>query len=134
MGIAAGGMIKQVIKKDDISADRWNKERTMKIPVHILNSAAFRHVTGRDPPPSPIDATTYADAGLPFFKMYEEPSGITGDFATVKSVNEINQDRGIAGGEETPVNPSLIYLNSRGERCLPNLPIYSDIESEDTKS
>ncbi|OTB01995.1 hypothetical protein M426DRAFT_63056 [Hypoxylon sp. CI-4A] len=100
LGIAAGGKVEQNIQRDLYDASRWNETQTIAIPVQILNSAAFRQVTGRDPPHCPIDASTYAEAGLPFFKMYEEPTAIAGDFGTVKSVHEIDRERGIAKGSE----------------------------------
>ncbi|KAI1769829.1 hypothetical protein F4818DRAFT_310234 [Hypoxylon cercidicola] len=115
MGIAAGGRIKQEIRWDFIRASRWNRDTTYTIPVQILNTAAFRRVTGRNPPPCPVNASTYAAAGLPFFKLYEEPSGIAGDFAAVQSVNQIEQNRGVATGSDASVHPRLVALDSRGD-------------------
>ncbi|KAI1102130.1 hypothetical protein F4804DRAFT_313964 [Jackrogersella minutella] len=114
MGIAAGGRIEQNIVEDTMDATQWAKDMTMTIPLQILNSVAFRRVTGKKPPPSPVKASTYADAGLPFFSMYEEPSGVAGNFQVVKSVNEIEQDRGLANGAESSVHPSIVKLDERG--------------------
>ncbi|KAI0381386.1 hypothetical protein F5Y04DRAFT_288960 [Hypomontagnella monticulosa] len=113
-GYAEGGKVRQSVREDTISASRWMKDRTVTIPVQILDTAAFRQVTGTDPPPCPIDASTYAEAGLPFFKMYEEPSTVSGNFDAVKSINEIEQNRGIAQASESSVHPRLITLNERG--------------------
>ncbi|KAF2006172.1 integral membrane protein [Amniculicola lignicola CBS 123094] len=90
MSIAAGGQIKQVIYKDDNTAD-WLPERTTVFNVQVLNSVNYREVTGGDPPPTPIDAETYKMHGLPFFDLYAEPTGIVGDFSNVKSVAEIDE-------------------------------------------
>ncbi|KAI1456079.1 hypothetical protein F4805DRAFT_468314 [Annulohypoxylon moriforme] len=114
MAIAAGGKIKQKIEKDTTRPNTWLKDQTITIPVQILNSAAFYRVTGRNPPPSPIDASIYAEAGLPFFDMYEEDSGIAGDFEVVKSINQIEQDRGIAQGGEASVRPRVVELDDGG--------------------
>ncbi|RYP35756.1 hypothetical protein DL767_003701 [Monosporascus sp. MG133] len=69
-------------------------------------------------PPCPIDASTYAEADLPFFDLYEEPSSIAGDFEALKSVNEIEQDRGLAEESEPPVKPRLVKLDRQG-RAIP---------------
>jgi hypothetical protein len=59
--------------------------------VQILNSASYHSVTGQDPPYQPISAEEHQQYGYPFFKMYEEPIGVAGDFSKVKSVAEIDQ-------------------------------------------
>lgn len=122
MGIAAGGKIEQEIQTDNVNPNSWNRDVTFTVPVQILNSAAFRRVTGEDPPPCPVTTSAYAAAGLPFFKLYEEPSGIAGDFAAVKSVNQIEQSRGIAKASEASVNPRIVKLNGGGDGItVPNL-------------
>ncbi|KAI8964197.1 hypothetical protein F5Y11DRAFT_112519 [Daldinia sp. FL1419] len=114
MGIAAGGKIEQTVVEDKQDDARWLKDMTTTIPVQILNSEGFRSVMGRDPPPCPISAETYAAEGLPFFDIPEEPSAITGDFGAVKSVNEIDRSRGIAKNSDAPIRPNIIGLDSRG--------------------
>ncbi|RYO99412.1 hypothetical protein DL764_006807 [Monosporascus ibericus] len=118
MGIAAGGKIKQTIAQDRHDPRIWEDQVTLTIPVHILNTAAFRAVTGHTPPPCPIDASTYAEAHLPFFGLYEEPSSIAGHFEALKSVNEIEQDRGLAEMSEPSVKPRLVKLDRHG-RAIP---------------
>jgi hypothetical protein len=39
-----------------------------------------------------MKASTYAALGFPFFKMYEEPTGVHGDFSKVKSLATLNKD------------------------------------------
>lgn len=75
--------------------------------VQILNSLAYKTVTGEHPPAKPMTAVEYAQHGFPFFKMYEESSGISGDFGAVKSVAEIDKKA------EASVNPSLVNITSR---------------------
>ncbi|KAI1755715.1 hypothetical protein F4782DRAFT_486668 [Xylaria castorea] len=110
MGVAAGGKIDQVIYKDDNDPSIWATTSTITIPVHILTTAMFHDVTGREPPPCPISAATYAEAGLPFFDLPEKPSGISGAFDGVKSVNEMNVDRGVASGTEPTVKPRVVTI------------------------
>lgn len=114
--LAAGGQIEQNIRKDSYSPEKWIKDLTFTIPVHILNSAAFQHVTGALPPPSPINAETYASAGLPFFKLAgEAPSQISGasmyNSYKLKSINEIQQARGLATGPDLVVRPRVVRLD-----------------------
>ncbi|KAF3067219.1 Polyubiquitin [Daldinia childiae] len=121
MGVAAGGKIEQSIEMDIEPDSRWLKHMTMTIPVQILNSASFRSVTGRSPPPSPVTAATYAAQGLPFFDLPEEPSVIVGDFDAVKSVNEVDRSRGIAMASDESIHPYLISLgHCGGHITIPN--------------
>jgi hypothetical protein len=110
MSIAAGGRIKQVIQKDTYP-NNWLSNQTTVFNVQILNSAEYKSVTGNQPPSKPIDAQTYADNGMPFFDMYEEPSGISGDFSMVKSVAQID------GIEEKSVKPPLHLFGDVGKFC-----------------
>jgi hypothetical protein len=77
MGIAAGGLIKQSIVKDDNDPTIWDSDCGTIFNVQILNSAVFEGVTGKAPPETPIDSQTYADHKFPYYDIYdEEPSGV----------------------------------------------------------
>lgn len=89
MGIAAGGLIKQTIIKDNNDPTIWDTGNGTIFNVQILNSTAFEVVTGKAPPETPVTAKTYAANGYPYFDIYDEkPSGIEGDFSDVQSVAE----------------------------------------------
>lgn len=50
------------------------------------------------PPSSPITAQSYAAAGLPFFSLPDEPKGgIYGMFSDIKSIMEIDAEKGKKG-------------------------------------
>lgn len=51
----------------------------------------FQQVTGKAPPSTPVSAKTYADEGLPFYKIYGETSTIKGDFNSIKSVKGLDK-------------------------------------------
>tara|TARA_R110002003_G_scaffold214_6_gene16056 strand:+ start:5218 stop:5604 length:387 start_codon:yes stop_codon:yes gene_type:complete len=104
MNIAPSGRIKQVIHPDILDPSKWQSGFTTTINTQILNSSAYRAVTGKNPPNEPISAETYKEHGYPFFKVYEEPSGVFGDFTKVKSIAEIDKR------DETDVNPPVIHL------------------------
>ncbi|KAM0418758.1 hypothetical protein ACHAPT_012356 [Fusarium lateritium] len=90
MNLAAGGLIKQSIV--ELHQRAYQKTNTVAFSVQILNSVSFQQVTGQPPPPSPVSAETYADNGLPFFSVFEEPTNVTGDFSSVQSICQLNGD------------------------------------------
>lgn len=120
LGIAPGGLIKQTIVADPYSSDSWEPERSISFNVQILNSELFHQVTGQAPPPTPITAQTYADHGLPFFKLYEENSGIEGDFKGVKSVKAVDNAKDVTKNgqsleaDEPATSNPVIILNPDG--------------------
>ena len=89
MGLGAGGKIKQYIVEDENDARLWDVANYKILNVQIINSVDFHIVTGVRPLPTPIDARTYADEGLPFFKSYREKSStVSGAFDDIKGVVE----------------------------------------------
>ncbi|WP_198032735.1 hypothetical protein [Mesorhizobium sp. WSM2561] len=72
LGLGAGGRIQQKIHADPHGLDTWDLTRPAAARVQLLDPASFTSLTGRDAPPSPIDATSYARLGLPWFQFYEE--------------------------------------------------------------
>ncbi|KAH7265550.1 uncharacterized protein BKA55DRAFT_686016 [Fusarium redolens] len=97
MNIAAGGLIRQNIVEEPKGP--YRKSTTVTVNVQILNSATFSRVTGREPPPSPITARTYARYGYPFFSLDEGPATISGDFLGLKSLGQLEgrSERNVVG-------------------------------------
>lgn len=111
MGIAAGGLVRQVILGDPHGSTAWDYESTIMFSkssvtfntqpvlmvckdVQLLNALLFRSVTGIAPPPSPVTAATYAAAGLPFFVLPAEvKSGIKGSFSGIKSMIALDRKK-----------------------------------------
>ncbi|OAX84352.1 hypothetical protein ACJ72_01268 [Emergomyces africanus] len=118
MGIAAGGKIKQSIHQDNYDLDSWDRSSTTTFNVQMLNAAAFEKIIGISPPPCPIDATTYLQCGLPFFKLPEDESPVKGQFQDVQSLVEISTK----GKELAVQNPecweeyAIVQLNPNGSR------------------
>ncbi|KUJ10777.1 ubiquitin-domain-containing protein [Mollisia scopiformis] len=100
MTIAAGGTIHQAIVKDKISDSHWDKHSTISFNLQILNAANFHSLLGISAPNTPISAATYAEYGYPFFKLYEDKSGIKGNFEGVKSVGQLRKDAGTHNPDE----------------------------------
>ncbi|KAK7731038.1 hypothetical protein SLS53_008840 [Cytospora paraplurivora] len=111
LGIAPGGLINQQVQADYYNPKDWLRGLTFSFPVHILNSEAFRAITGMNPPPSPIGAKTYRQAGLPLFKFYkEEKSRIFGfeSFDALESVNRLEKERGLVDDVKPSVQPGRV--------------------------
>jgi hypothetical protein len=93
MAIAPGGLIEQTITKDEIPAEEWDTKNAIMTNISLINASSFKYITGFKTPRTPITATTYAKAELPFFKEYKEPSGIKGNFKGIRSVAELDRDK-----------------------------------------
>lgn len=89
--IASGGRIKQVIHKDPYPPKIWDTKRTTTFGVQLFDASEFENITGFEAPPTPIDAKAYADHGYPFFELYEEESGVSGNFP-LQSVATLDWD------------------------------------------
>lgn len=97
MGLGAGGRIRQRLYVDRHGVETWDMDRCGQAVVHILNSTQFRTVTGQDPPPTPVDARTYTEHGLPWFTLYEEDDEAltaTERLQRVRSIGEIGRNEG----------------------------------------
>lgn len=109
-------MIKQCILEDKNSPSIWAREHTICFNVQILNSEVFRQVTGKEPPTTPITAKTYANHGLPFFKIYAEESNIKGDFEGIKSIKAIDKAKA-----KVPAGEAADGKRKRDEHDEPSL-------------
>jgi hypothetical protein len=109
MGLGAGGMMKQKIYSDPYGIDTWDQDNYGEIFVHIINSAEFFEITGLEPPPTPIDAKTYTEHGLPWFDLYDEAKSDiepTEQLSQVKTISERDAERGDAAQTDTSVEVS----------------------------
>jgi len=93
MGIAAGGKMKQKIYKDPYGIDFWDQTKFGRVFVHIVNSAMYKEITGKEPPPTPIDAKTYSEYGYAWYDIYDEQksriskSDVLSNIKTVKEID-----------------------------------------------
>jgi len=92
MGLAAGGRMKQKVYPDPHGVDAWDPDATSRVFVHLVNSELWREITGEEAPPTPVTAKSYAQAGLPWFELYDEHAATidpSSTLAAVKSVSEL---------------------------------------------
>lgn len=93
MGLAAGGTMEQKIYPDDYGITTWDLGASARVFVHIVSSDLWRDITGEAPPPSPVSARSYSEAGLPWFSLYDEHAKTIApaqSLAGVKSVKQID--------------------------------------------
>ncbi|KAF2681824.1 hypothetical protein K458DRAFT_250340, partial [Lentithecium fluviatile CBS 122367] len=95
MGLAAGGLIKQEIRRDTniYRSPRLNQATTTLISVQLLNSVAYEAITGMLCPPTPITMREYVNAGIPWFDNYKNQTASTEgayNFNRIASVAEID--------------------------------------------
>jgi hypothetical protein len=99
-------MMKQKIYSDPYGIDAWDQDNYGRIFVYIINSEEFFDITGIEPLPTPIDAKTYTEYGLPWFELYdEEKSDIapTEQLARVKTISGRDAERGETAQTDTSV-------------------------------
>lgn len=72
MGFGAGGRILQKIYPDPYGLETWNPDQFGRATLYIVNSLEFERITGRRPPPTPVDARLYTEHGMPWFAWYDE--------------------------------------------------------------
>ena len=96
MGLGAGGTMEQKVYPDPHGIDTWDRYASTRVFVHIVNSEMWHQITGEAPPPSPVSAQSYIDAGLPWFSLYDEGAKTiapTSKLAGVKSIETLEQQK-----------------------------------------
>lgn len=107
LGLGAGGQMAQKIYPDPYGLDTWDPSNRGGITIYLLNSEAFRAVTGADPPPTPVTPELYAQQGMPWFDLYDESRSsllATAALRGVRSVRDLEQARGPVP-DEPGINP-----------------------------
>jgi hypothetical protein len=114
MGIAAGGSIKQQIHPDNYGIESWNKNKKRSITIHLVNSLAYKAITGMEAPPSPITMEQYQKFRIPWYSNYDEtitPIKPPSIFKRILSIATIDAKRGVSDNskkEQIKITPELI--------------------------
>ena len=98
MGIAAGGSIKQQIQKDTYGVESWSPANKRNLTIHLVNSMAYKEITGIEPPSSPITVAAYEQAKIPWFSHYDETVPVVKPpsiFKRILGISAIDKKRGI---------------------------------------
>jgi hypothetical protein len=86
MGLGAGGVMRQRIYADPYGLDSWDQDNARRLFVHIANAEMFTEITGVAPPPTPVTAKSYTDAGLPWFDLYDADKQYLGGSEVLEDV------------------------------------------------
>ncbi|KAK0101050.1 hypothetical protein ONS95_012962 [Cadophora gregata] len=133
MSVGVGGKIKQSILRDPHAAIAWDTKNLAMFNVQLLTSSVFQRVTGNRPPPTPVTAQSYADAAQPYFSLpTQADSGIQGLFSDVKSIQELDAEKGILAKDESSakeLNFPTIQLDKSGLQQHKFIPV-SEMESD----
>lgn len=70
--VVAGGRIKQNIHKDPKTYKWYDNSRSESVRVRLVGPEIWTELTGLAMPTSMIDMTTYEQAGIPWYRSYEE--------------------------------------------------------------
>ncbi len=123
MAIAPGGFIKQTIVKDPVRSTDWDLNNTIMFNVHLLNASVFGDLLGPKAPTTPVTAELYKPHGYPFFELYEEKSGIEGDFGNIKSIGDLEKEKkGIKRRHDEDIDFPVVELNTVDKK-IPFVPV-----------
>lgn len=117
MGLGAGGAIRQRIYPDPYGLDAWDPESATEVQVHVVNSEQYEDLTGSPPPPTPVDAATYTEHGLPWFELYDEDRGALEGSSRLAKVESVREHSGEPEDDSVAVRPEQVRrLRRRGDR------------------
>lgn len=71
-----------------------------------MTAGDYQALTGREPPPSPITAETYARQGLPWFELDDRGRGTLGSTSALTNVRPIHESGVAPGKGGQPAGPA----------------------------
>ena len=71
LAVGGGGHLKQTIYPDPHGFDTWDAANSGQARVYLVPSADYAQITGEAPPPTPVSAASYQQAGLPWLSEYD---------------------------------------------------------------
>ena len=111
MGMAAGGLMRQEIRRDRYGINAWDQTARSRVYVHLCDAAVWRHLTGDEPPTVPPTAAEYEAQGIPWFEGYADGNGLDGgsELHGIKSVAELGKDKGdVPYADNATVSPAKV--------------------------
>ena len=106
--------MRQEIYDDSHAFKDWDTAHSSRCFVHIANSLVWSSITGSQPPYPPPTASTYTDAGLPWFDYYaEDETAVEGskELARMQSVTKAGEAKGdVPLPENETVTPENVVV------------------------
>jgi hypothetical protein len=114
--------MQQQIYADPYNLDDWDTEHCSRCFVHLVNTEAWKMITGQKPPTQPPTAKTYSQYGLPWFDYYAEGAAsvqgaeILSKLKSVAKLGEEKRENPLPENESCqPVNVVKLHANSKGK-------------------
>ena len=101
LGLGAGGAIRQKVFRDPHGLATWDTSTATEVVVRLLDAADYALATGEEAPPTPVDAATYTEHGLPWFELDDESVAAIGGSAELAGVEPVR----IEGDEPLEIDP-----------------------------
>ncbi len=98
-GKTHSGGVEQIIRQDFMHSSEWDTKNRIMFPVHLIRACDFKAITGFDPPPTPVNAATYAEHTFEFPEEYIERGMIKTLILDGKGEEEVEENR-VRQGEE----------------------------------
>jgi len=101
LGLGVGGTMRQKIYPDKYGIKTWDPDSIGSFFVHLINVAEFRAITGAQEPATPVDATAYSAAGLPWFELLDEeesdidPAEVLARIRSIRDLERADADESI---------------------------------------
>ena len=111
--------MKQKIYPDPHGIDVWDPDNYGRVAIYIVNSTDFRALTGRQPPPTPVEAKSYTDHGLPWFDIYDESKADVApsdELTAVKTIAEVDALQQESTADNASLDIQETQIKKLGER------------------
>ncbi len=97
MGLAAGGLMRQEIYKDEYGIDAWDTTASARVFVTILNAQQWHAITRDAPATRPISNAEYARAGIPWFDWYDADKNALGGAKVLRDIKPVVSEQDPTG-------------------------------------
>jgi hypothetical protein len=122
LSLAAGAILEQKVYKDN-NPRLWNWDAAAVINIQIINSVAFKSVTGLSPPIPAISFEEYTRAGLPLLSFYgshhDETFRVYTSSSTtrIRSVGDMDRSHATVGVRMKPDHGPVICACCEHRLC-----------------
>ena len=97
--------------EDPYGFEVWDLRKSQRCFVTIANAEPWMDITGEEPPTSPISASAYTQAGLPWFEYYAD------DQTAIKGAKRLGKIKSIKN--VPPTAGQNIWVSKYSEMMLP---------------